>query len=181
MRSRRGSWLLAFLLCIALGTPLDLGAIEAGQGSSQSIRDAAAKARDLLQTINMQIRDLEYAIQNTGGNDSRITDSYEYRDLKRSARDLSQVSNEVFDLASRCGADGKKIAQNFRSSVRKLSSDVNRMGSATVSGFAGMSINDLNSDVEAIARDLQGVMSVPVCSADSDDESKDAEPTSKSE
>jgi hypothetical protein len=173
MRSWRDSLLLAFLLCTALGTPLDLGAIEAGQGSSQSIRDAAAKARDLLQTINMQIRDLEYAIQNTSGSASRITDSYEYRDLKRSARDLSEVSNAVFDLASRCGADGKKIAQSFRSSVRKLSSDINRMDSQAAATFARMTINDLNSDVEAIARDLQGVMSVPVCSPGAEDESKE--------
>jgi hypothetical protein len=183
MRSLRGLLLLALCMGI-LAAPSSAPAIEASQDSSQNIRDLVAEARELLQTIRVQIRDVDVAIQRaisqTGDTSRMFSNSYEYRDLKRSAGDLSNVSNKVLHLASRCGEDGKKIAQNFRGSVRRLSSDINRMASSSTATFARLAIEDLNRDVEIITRDLQPVISVPDCSPGSEQE-PEGEETSKTD
>jgi hypothetical protein len=184
MRSLRGSLLLAGFLGAALIAPLAAVAIEPSANSSQRIQDLVAEARELLQTIRVQIRDVDIAMQRaiaqTGDTSRMFSNSYEYRELKRSASNLSDVGNRVFTLASRCGADGKKIGQNFKSSVRRLSSDLNRMASSSTTTLARMTIDDLNRDVESITRDLQAVASVPDCSPESDEE-PEGEVASKSE
>jgi uncharacterized phage infection (PIP) family protein YhgE len=183
LRALRGSLLLAAWLTATLGMPLATEAIET-QESSQQIQELVAEARELLQAITVQIRDVDAAMQRamaqSGDTTRMFASGYEYRELKRSASDLSEVANKIVSLASRCGEDGKKVTQSFKSSVRRLNTDVNRMASSSATTLARMSIEDLNRDVEAITRDLQPVVSVPDCSPGSDDEEPAGEEQTKS-
>ena len=90
----------------------------------------------------------------------------------------SSIGNAVYKLASRCGADGKTVADNFKTGVRHLNTHVNRIASSSSPTTARIAIDDIDRDLEEIAGNLQHVANVPECSPDSTDDDKDA---SKSE
>ncbi len=177
LRLARCSLQLACLLAAA-GTPLAVSAIEA-QKSSQGIQQLVSEARELLPITRSQINDLYYALQralaNTGDTSRMFSNSYEYRELKRSATRFTDIGNRVYTLASRCGADGKKLGQDFKSRVRRFSTDVNRIASASTSTFAKQAIDNLDRDLEDIGGMLPAVAGIPDCSPESDDEA-DEEP-----
>ena len=177
LRARRRSLLLVFCLAAA-NVPAPLLAIEA-QGSSPKLQRLVAEARELLPVIRKQVSDLSYAMggpeqpqtRDAGG---MFTRSFEYRDLKRSAGRMTEIGNNVYTLASRCGADGKEVANSFRSSVRRLNTHVNSIESSSSPTLARTAIDDLDRDLQEIAARLQQVASVPECSPDSADDEKAA-------
>lgn len=185
MRLPHSALLRAIFLAAVLTAPLAAVAIEAKGGASQSMQELVAAARELLPIIRGQARDVDIAIQRalaqTGDTTRMLSNSYEYRELKRSASELSEVSNKIYSLAARCGADGKKVGQNFKGSVRHLASNVNRIGSSSTTTFARMAIGDLERDLQKVAGDLQVVAGVPECSPESQDDQTTGEGASKSE
>jgi hypothetical protein len=160
-------------------------AIDASQGSSASVQQLAAEARELLPRIQGQIRDVEIAMQRTGaqpgGGATMFSMSHEYRELKRSTTELSDISNKVSSLTSHCSDDAKKAGQSFRSSVRRLSGNINRMSSYSTPASAQMTLEELHGDLEKVAGDLHSVAGVAGCAPSSDDEDADDEAASKSD
>lgn len=177
LRLARCSLQLACLLAAA-GAPLAVSAIEA-QNSSQGIQQLVSEARELLPITRSQINDLYYAlqraVQNTGDTSRMFSNSYEYRELKRSATRFTEIGNNLYTLASRCGADGKKIGTDFKSRVRRLSTDVNRIASSSTPTLTRQAVDNLERDLQDISGMLPAVAGIPDCSAESDDES-DEEP-----
>lgn len=182
MRLARRSLLLACFLA-AVGIPLAALAIEA-QKSSPGIQQLVNEARELLPITQTQINDMYYALQravrDTGDTSRMFSNSFEYRELKRSATRFTEIGNDVFTRASRCGADGKKIAQDFKSRVRRFSTGVNRIASSSTPTFARQAVHDLERDLQDIGGMLPAIAGVPDCSPESDDDT-DEEAASKSE
>src|SRR5262245_32945194 len=134
MRATRRSLLLAFCLAAA-NVPAPLHAIEA-QDSAPQLQRLVAEARDLITVIHTQKQDVRNMMgrpeQPPPGDPTRMfSNSFEYRELRRSAGRMTEIGNDVYKLASRCGADGKQVADGFKSSVRRLNTHVNRIESSS--------------------------------------------------
>jgi archaellum component FlaC len=180
MRILRRSLLL--VTCFAAASlPASLNAIEVEE-SSQQLQSLIAEVRELLPVIHGQLRDLRYTMQraeqSTGDPSRALDSSYEYRELKRSTSRMTEIGNSVYTLTSRCGADGKKVGSDFKSSVRRLNTHVNRIASSSTPTFARHATDDLEGDLEEIAGKLPSLAAVPECTPESAD---DEESSSKSE
>jgi hypothetical protein len=181
MRVTRRSLLLVFCLAAA-NVPAPLRAIEAQQ-SAPRLQRLVAEARQLVTVIRTQKEDVRNLMgrpeQPPSGDPTRMfSNSFEYRELKRSASRMTEIGNSIYTLASRCGADGKTVADNFKTGARHLNTHVNRIASSSSPTTARIAIDDIDRDLEEIAGNLQHVANVPECSPDSADDEKDA---SKSE
>jgi hypothetical protein len=170
MRTLRRSLLLASCLTAAIA-PVTLLAIEADQSSAE-LQSLVAETRELLPIAQGQVRDLRYAMaraeQTTGDTSRMFSGSYEYRELKRTASRLTEIGNSVYTVASRCGDDGKKVGNDFKSSVRRLNTHVNRVASSSSATLARMATEDLEGDLQEIAGKLQTVAGVSGCSSKAD-------------
>lgn len=183
MRAHYRSLAYGWCLAAALVTCTTVLAIEADE-SSWDLRPLVSEAQELVGVARKQTSDLDMRLSRsaaTSGASSQSTGrtaqpsgSYEYSELRRTVTRLGEIGNEVLDQASRCGEDSRKIAVDFRSRTRKLSSSLSRVASSSTD-FARMALTNVEKDVDAIERQLQAVASLTGCSRGDDaDDDKDA-------
>ena len=161
MRVTRRSLLLVFCLAAA-NVPAPLRAIEA-QKSAPRLQQLVAEARQLISVIRTQKEDVRNLLgrpeqPSTVDPTRMFSNSFEYRELKRSASRMTEIGNAVYKLASRCGADGKTVADNFKTGVRHLNTHVNRIASSSSPTTARIAIDDIDRDLEEIAGDRKSVV-----------------------
>jgi hypothetical protein len=182
MPSGRRSLIGGACLAIVLATPGQLLAIESDTSNSE-LRPLVSEARELVAVARQQTADLDMRLSRPaatsgqsaqyGGGGARPSDSYEYSELKRSVTRLVEIGNEVLDLASRCGADSRKIGVDFRTRTRKLSSSLSRVGSSSMD-FARMTLTNVEKDLDAVEQQLQAVSTLPDCSGSDGSDEDDA-------
>jgi hypothetical protein len=110
MRATRRSLLLVSCLAAA-SVPAPLRAIEA-QESAPRLQRLVVEARELIPVIRTQKQDLRNTMgrpeQPPPGDPTRMfSNSFEYRELKRSASRMTEIGNSIYTLASRCGATAR--------------------------------------------------------------------------
>ena len=170
MRARHRALICSAFLAAALASAAVL-AIEADD-SSWDLRPLVSEARELVGVARKQTADLDVRLSRSAvmsgasgqytGSSARPSNSYEYSELKRTVTRLGGIGNDVLDRASRCGEDSRKIALDFRSRTRRLSSSLSRVASSSMD-FARMALTDVEKDLDAIEQQLQTVATLSGC------------------
>ena len=187
MRARHRALICSAFLAAALASAAAF-AIET-DSSSWDLRPLVSEARELMGVARKQTADLDMRLSRSAatsgpsgqysGAAARPSSSYEYSELKRTVTRLGEIGNDVLDRASRCGDDSRKIALDFRSRTRKLSSSLSRVASSSMN-FARMTLTNVERDLDAIEQQLQAVATLSGCPRGEDAGDAEAEDAGKS-
>jgi hypothetical protein len=178
MHSSGRSLICGASLAVALATSAAVLAIEADE-SRWDLSPLVSEARELVGVARQQAARLDERLSGAapttgaygdfGGSFARPGSSNEYSELRRTVTRLGEIGNEVVYRVSPCGGDSRKIAADFRSRTRRLTSSLSRVASSSME-FASMMLADVEKELGAVEQQLQAVATLRGCKRGDDAE-----------